>query len=448
VVVSGVAIATTRTKVVGLDATTGELRWEDIPRSDGPLNPPAVDASAGETGVLVFTEGDSPSTAGLVGVDLASRSQRWRLPLGDLSRSAPAVEDGVVYVGSRDRFVYAVGIDDGKLRWKVKTEASVNTAPAVADGLVFVTSENASNGSVRLYALKSTDGAVAWSYSPGRIAIGVSSATVADGLVYAGFGDATIRAFDPADGTITWTEAVRGFFSSNSTLAYANGVLYALDESGGVYRFDGKTGHRAWDYQFPAFVSWSSPLVVGDTVFVGMDDGTIAGIDVSSGHLVWQTRLRFGPVGGMAPAGGHLLVPSIGLGGGLIAYANDPTGVRLDRHSPTELNLPVALLNYAGGFVIMLLLILGLFRFLVRPRGSRELVPRPRPDGPAPRDESGGTDDGTSEADQSEGGRFRDEFDDVSEDLDDDLDEEPVESDQPEPEQPPGPLRGRPRRKR
>ena len=141
-----------------------------------------------------------------------------------------------------------------------------------------------------------------------------------------------------------------------------------MDVNGGVYRFEGNTGELTWDFQFPSFVSWSSPLLVGRTVYVGMDDGTVAGIHASSGRLVWRTRLVTGPISAIAPAGDLLLASSNSARGVIVAFHHDPSGVLLDVHSPTELDLPTALVNFAGAFAVVLGLIIVLFRFLVRAR--------------------------------------------------------------------------------
>jgi hypothetical protein len=55
----------------------------------------------------------------------------------------------------------------------------------------------------------------------------------------------------------------------------------------------------------------------------------------------------------------------------------------LDVHSPTELDLPAALVNFAGGFVLILGLVLVAFRFLPLPRAASGLaVSVPGDDGP------------------------------------------------------------------
>jgi outer membrane protein assembly factor BamB len=371
VLASGGAVATGGTRLFGFDPQTGEVLWSDVRRAAGPLTPPAIDP---QSGLLVFTEGSGPKDSAVVAVDLKGRDQTWRLSLEDISRGGPTIADGAIYVGSRDRFVYSIDVRKGTLRWKKRLEASVEAAPAVSGGTVFVLSENGSNGDTRLYALDAATGKTTWSYSPRGVAIGVSSPTVADETVFVGFGDARVRAFDARSGELLWNTPVRSFFSFHSALAYASGSLYALDVGGGVYQLDAKSGDLRWDFQFPSFASWSSPLVAGRTVYVGMDDGTMAGIAVSSGHLVWRTRLVTGPVGAFIPAGDLVLTTGNSARGALVAFQHDPSGQTLDEPSPTELDLPMAVLNFAGGFLLVLGLLVLVFRLVIKPRPAHELA--------------------------------------------------------------------------
>jgi hypothetical protein len=295
--------------------------------------------------------------------------------MGGLALAAPTISDGAAFAASRDGHVLRVELDSGKSQTFPTTgvlEGNVDTAPAVSGGKVFVVAQNETTGRARMYAIDETTGASVWSYSPPRTALGVSSATVADGMVYAGFGDLSVRGFDASTGALGWTQPVRDLFSSRSSPSFADGDLYVLDGGGGVYRFDGKSGTRRWDYQFASFATWGAPLVDGDVVYVGLDDGTLAAIDRGSGHLAWKTMLQGGPIGALAPVtGGILLAPLLSKTGG-VAALHHIDGPLLDERSPTELRLPAALLGFAGAFAAVFAFVLLLFRFAVRPRGPQE----------------------------------------------------------------------------
>lgn len=56
--------------------------------------------------------------------------------------SAPAVINGIVYVGSNDHYVYALNAATGAYIWSYKTGGAVDSSPAVANGVVYVGSDD------------------------------------------------------------------------------------------------------------------------------------------------------------------------------------------------------------------------------------------------------------------------------------------------------------------
>ena len=56
--------------------------------------------------------------------------------------SSPAVANGVVYVGSYDKNVYALDAKTGAKLWSYIAGGGVYTSPSVANGLVYVGSDD------------------------------------------------------------------------------------------------------------------------------------------------------------------------------------------------------------------------------------------------------------------------------------------------------------------
>ena len=68
----------------------------------------------------------------------ANGARLWQYRTGAPVASTPAVVDGVLYVGSGDRHLYAINSVTGVVLWNLPTDGLVITSPAVADGLVYV----------------------------------------------------------------------------------------------------------------------------------------------------------------------------------------------------------------------------------------------------------------------------------------------------------------------
>lgn len=85
--------------------------------------------------------------------NVGSLRLKWQRATGG-GFSAPAVVNGVVYVGSGTPNVYALNASSGAKLWSYKTGEFVASSPAVANGVVYVGSEDFS-----VYALDARTGA-------------------------------------------------------------------------------------------------------------------------------------------------------------------------------------------------------------------------------------------------------------------------------------------------
>lgn len=382
VVAGGVAIADGESHLFAFDPTTGKELWT-LPHARGPIVSPAIDSTAGQGGVVVYTEGLG-TKSGVVAADLATRTQRWRVALRAAVTSAPTIDEGRVYFGGLDQFLYAVDLDTGKVDWKLRAAGAVYASPAVGGGRVFAVSEDA-RGTGRLYAVDAATGKVAWS-SARAGGVGVSAVTLHAGRAFVGFNDASVRAFDIRDGTVLWSKAVRTSFPRGSAPAVDGGSVYVADAEGAVYRFDERSGDRRWEFQFPAANTLlGSPLVSGRWVFLGVGDGTVGAVDVDSGRLVWRVRFAGGGAGALVPAVDLLLVSIVNRQGGIVALGHEPAGRLIDEESPTTLHVPVALASFAIAAVLVMAAVLGLFRLLslLKRRRLLEAGGEPDPDADA-----------------------------------------------------------------
>ena len=238
--------------IYGLNASTGAPVWSYA--TSYPAGSPAV------ANDVVFVE---LATFGLDAFDASSGVLLWTFNNGFTGSSAPAVANGVVYVGSDypDNRVYALDAKTGVSLWVYSTEGAVGS-PAVANGVVYVGS-----GDGNLYALNATTGAPLWRYGTGNIA----SPAVANGVVYVGSEDDNVYALNASTGAMLWSYTAGGYVRSSP--AVANGVVYVGSDDDNVYALDASTGAMLWSYGIGSTVT-SSPAVVNGTVYIGSDDGT------------------------------------------------------------------------------------------------------------------------------------------------------------------------------
>ncbi|MDQ7825902.1 MAG: PQQ-binding-like beta-propeller repeat protein [Candidatus Eremiobacteraeota bacterium] len=88
--------------------------------------------------------------ASLLAPVVSAVTPAWEFQTGDMVVSSPRVgPDGTVYVGSRDKKVYAIN-PDGTERWEFETDGWVGSSPSTGpDGTVY-----AGSGDAKVYALR------------------------------------------------------------------------------------------------------------------------------------------------------------------------------------------------------------------------------------------------------------------------------------------------------
>ena len=78
-----------------------------------------------------------PSHSSTASVGPSSLVLAWKFQTSGSVISSPTVSDDIVYVGSTDSYIYALGAWSGNLIWKFKTQAPIESSVAVANGYVY-----------------------------------------------------------------------------------------------------------------------------------------------------------------------------------------------------------------------------------------------------------------------------------------------------------------------
>jgi PKD repeat protein len=235
-------------------------------------------------GTLVSAESAAENNPGIplqpaeTGRTPAAGHQVWNYTTGSMVTSSPAVDTGVVYIGSEDGNLYAMNAESGSLIWKFTTGGYVSSSPKISGGLVYVGS-----GDRTLYALNAASGTPVWSCRTGS---GIStSPALAEGIVYFGSEDGTIYALDADSGTEIWNYTTGNYLHSSPEVN--NGVLYIGSYDHNLYALDAATGSPLWKYTTGNTIL-SSPAVAEGMVYIGSYDHNVYALDAGSGTEVWR----------------------------------------------------------------------------------------------------------------------------------------------------------------
>ena len=149
-----------------------------------------------------------------------------------------------------------------RLKWSTPIVGGDNAAPAVADGLVYV-------GGPNLHALDARTGAKVWELCCGGDYRVDSSPAVANRVVYVGaLGGKVFARWTPAPASCSGATqpAVQSVVVAGR--GERGGVMSDQDDHN-VHALDAKTGAKLWSYDTGADRVFSSPAVVNGVVYVG-----------------------------------------------------------------------------------------------------------------------------------------------------------------------------------
>ncbi|UCH43324.1 MAG: PQQ-like beta-propeller repeat protein [Dehalococcoidales bacterium] len=160
--------------------------------------------------------------------------------INDKVWSTPVIESGTLFIGSFDKKLYAIDINDGSKKWEFETEGAIVATPLVHDGIVYFGSFDR-----HLYAVDVASGEQVWKFPASKE-----------------------------------DEVIPGHWFWSKPVIY-NGVLYAGCLDGKVYVIDAISGQSTAgvDYFDLGSSISSSPVVVGDMVIVASEEGIVYALD-------------------------------------------------------------------------------------------------------------------------------------------------------------------------
>ena len=179
--------------------------------------------------------------------------------------TAPAVADGVVYVGSDAHRVYALDAASGSELWSFAIGGAVNAGPVVADGVLYVGSDDN-----HLYALDAVSGEMLWSYDTGDWI--QHSPVVSGNRLYARVlvdGQHRVAALDAATGKVLWTAATPNSPDAGFAHTVVGNTVYVPGaDFGTLHALDAATGEINWTVFVNGYFFGSAPTVLDGVVYL------------------------------------------------------------------------------------------------------------------------------------------------------------------------------------
>ena len=227
-----------------------------------------------------------------------SGEEKWRVPLEERVYMTPYVDsDGNVFVGS-DADVYVKVRPNGEVAWRLSTEGDADTATTPgADGTLHFAAGN------DLWAVK-PDGTALWRFRA-RGKIYTAPAIGSDGTLYVGAQDDRLYAIAP-DGRMRWEYQTRGDNDASPAIGDDGTIFFGSDDRH-VYAV-GTDGTLRWKTWVDGYVR--APAAIGPSaIFCGVfgPRARLVALDMQDGHLLWEFPVTAAPSSEVGIASAPLL---------------------------------------------------------------------------------------------------------------------------------------------
>ena len=181
-----------------------------------------------------------------------------RAPMG---WSAPVVDDGVLYVGSKTGQLYALDLESQQPKWSFPSErllAGIYSTPVIRDGTLLFGSYEIETSSFLIFQNQDIQGKA--------------------------------YAVDVSNGQERWHFPVGGVQESEpflGTPVLGENLAYFTSSDGSVYALDMETGVKQWEFKAGNEV-WGGPSWRDGAVYVGSADKNLYALDGATGKQRWS----------------------------------------------------------------------------------------------------------------------------------------------------------------
>jgi len=215
----------------------------------------------------------------------------WRVGEGGSVCQKPTAENGKIFFGALDGYVYCADAETGEELWRTKLDGIVMvSSPLIVGNMIFIGSYD-----YNVYAIDKTNGKIIWRFrTNGEI---VSTASYFGEKIYIGSKDGHLYCVD-VNGSLVWKFRTGGEVASLPTIVDGkvifgsfDGFVYCLDAYSGTEMWKFRTGAEAWHInKLPVF---EEKTLEGNTIkkiLVPSFDNFLYCLDVETGNEMWRFR--------------------------------------------------------------------------------------------------------------------------------------------------------------
>lgn len=219
---------------------------------------------------------------------------RWKTGLGAAIFATAAIRDGMAYVGTVGGVFNAIKTTDGAFAWTFSAGRPIFGEALLTDDAVYFVCDNGF-----LFKLNRATGKEIWRYDLGDAQVSrilphstvydydhdAPTPVIADGVLYVGSGDASVHAVEASTGKRVWRIPVKGKVRNTALVA---GHALVFGTWGHELRMvERATGKDIWIKDLKAPVT-SVPAMIDGKLIVGTRGSALLALDLKTGERLWD----------------------------------------------------------------------------------------------------------------------------------------------------------------
>ncbi len=207
----------------------------------------------------------------------------WSFETGDDVRSTPIISNNTVFVGSTDKNMYALSLDDGTVIWKFTMEDDIEAPALYYDGIVYAGSLDGT-----FYALSADSGKVIWSVETGDQILGAPNIyfnAAKKARILVGSYDFKMYCYDAKTGSPVWSYETDNFINGAPATDGKRIVFGGCDEF--LHVVDVNSGKKLAAIPAGSYIA-ASAAIRDHFAYVGHYDSKLICLDLDQQSVVWE----------------------------------------------------------------------------------------------------------------------------------------------------------------
>ncbi len=273
--------------IVCVDIATGRKLWKYA------TDLPALSGLGGNEKIVIATSGDGDIAAFQMVEN--GLEPLWKIRIGSEIRSTPVVNDDQVFVRSVDGKLQSLAIADGSQQWMVSRRVPVLSLTGNSQPLVDVQLVYAGFDDGKLVAFDRRNGKIRWetaiSIPSGRTEVERlvdldGQFVMRNGVIYVSSFQGRLAAVVAANGDLLWARD----FSSFQSMAIDDNAIYLSADNSDLWSIDRRTGSAFWKQDVLHARKITAPAIVNDKLVVADLSGYLHWFDTTDGKLVGRIQ--------------------------------------------------------------------------------------------------------------------------------------------------------------